>query len=33
MLQQIAHHDENVSTQYHFNSDSFCETCLDNDNS
>ena len=31
MLQQLAQHDENVSTQYHFNNDSCSEPCLDND--
>ena len=31
MLQQLAQHDENVSTQYHFNNYSCSEPCLDND--
>ena len=31
MLQQLAQHDENVSTQYHFNNDSCSKPCLDND--
>ena len=31
MLQQLAQHNENVSTQYHFNNDSCSEPCLDND--